>query len=84
MPVDANDAFTLILEPVKRCNLRCLYCYSDGAGAGGHEPADAADGLGKNGPLCRAVWVQGNPYPLARGRTPPGGPRVLQGRDENS
>ena len=34
MPVDANDAFTLILEPVKRCNLRCLYCYSDGAGAG--------------------------------------------------
>jgi uncharacterized protein len=34
MPVDANDAFTLILEPVKRCNLRCLYCYSDGAAPG--------------------------------------------------
>ena len=34
MPVEANDAFTLILEPVKRCNLRCLYCYSDDAGAG--------------------------------------------------
>jgi hypothetical protein len=34
MPVDANDAFTLILEPVKRCNLSCRYCYSDGAGAG--------------------------------------------------
>ena len=33
MPVDANDAFTLILEPVKRCNLSCRYCYSDGAGA---------------------------------------------------
>ncbi len=33
MPVDANDAFTLILEPVKRCNLKCLYCYSDGSGA---------------------------------------------------
>ena len=34
MPVEANDAFTLILEPVQRCNLRCLYCYSDEAGAG--------------------------------------------------
>ena len=34
MPVEANDAFTLILEPVKRCNLSCRYCYSDGAGAG--------------------------------------------------
>ena len=34
MPGDANDAFTLILEPVKRCNLRCTYCYSDGAGTG--------------------------------------------------
>jgi uncharacterized protein len=33
MPVDANGAFTLILEPVKRCNLSCRYCYSDGAGA---------------------------------------------------
>ena len=33
MPVDANDAFTLILEPVKRCNLKCLYCYSDGSRA---------------------------------------------------
>jgi uncharacterized protein len=34
MPVEANDAFTLILEPVKHCNLSCRYCYSDGAGAG--------------------------------------------------
>jgi uncharacterized protein len=34
MPVDASDAFTLILEPVKRCNLSCRYCYSDGAGSG--------------------------------------------------
>jgi uncharacterized protein len=34
MPGDANDAFTLILEPVKRCNLSCRYCYSDGAGSG--------------------------------------------------
>jgi uncharacterized protein len=34
MPVNATDTFTLILEPVKRCNLRCLYCYSDGAGTG--------------------------------------------------
>ena len=34
MPGDANDAFTLILEPVKRCNLSCRYCYSDVAGAG--------------------------------------------------
>jgi uncharacterized protein len=33
MPVDANGAFTLILEPVKRCNLSCRYCYSDAAGA---------------------------------------------------
>ena len=34
MPVESNGAFTLILEPVKRCNLRCLYCYSDGDRAG--------------------------------------------------
>ncbi len=34
MPIDGNGAFTLILEPVKRCNLSCLYCYSDGADAG--------------------------------------------------
>ena len=34
MPVEANNVFTLILEPVKRCNLRCRYCYSDGAGTG--------------------------------------------------
>ncbi|MCJ7819359.1 MAG: radical SAM protein, partial [Syntrophales bacterium] len=34
MPVEANPAFTLILEPVKRCNLSCRYCYSDGDGAG--------------------------------------------------
>jgi MoaA/NifB/PqqE/SkfB family radical SAM enzyme len=29
MPVDADTPFTLILEPVKRCNLHCTYCYSD-------------------------------------------------------
>lgn len=34
MPGNANGAFTLILEPVKHCNLSCRYCYSDGAGAG--------------------------------------------------
>jgi len=34
MPFEGNGAFTLILEPVKRCNLSCLYCYSDGGGAG--------------------------------------------------
>jgi uncharacterized protein len=34
MPVEANGAFTLILEPVKRCNLSCRYCYSDEAGTG--------------------------------------------------
>jgi len=28
MGSDANKTFTLILEPVKRCNLRCVYCYS--------------------------------------------------------
>ena len=84
MPVEANDAFTLILEPVKRCNLRCRYCYADVDRGRGHEPADPADGLGKNGPLCRGTWVQGNPPPLAWGRTPPGGPRVLPGRGENS
>jgi uncharacterized protein len=33
MPVEARNTFTLILEPVKRCNLRCRYCYSDDAGA---------------------------------------------------
>jgi uncharacterized protein len=33
MPVESNGAFTLILEPVKRCNLSCRYCYSDGTGA---------------------------------------------------
>jgi uncharacterized protein len=33
MPVEAKAPFTLILEPVKRCNLSCRYCYSDGAGA---------------------------------------------------
>lgn len=38
MPVEARDAFTLILEPVKRCNLSCRYCYSDGAGAGVMSP----------------------------------------------
>jgi uncharacterized protein len=34
MPVDASGAFTLILEPVKHCNLSCRYCYSDDAEAG--------------------------------------------------
>jgi uncharacterized protein len=34
MPVEARNAFTLILEPVSRCNLRCRYCYSDVSGAG--------------------------------------------------
>jgi uncharacterized protein len=34
MPVDANAAFTLILEPLKRCNLNCRYCYSDDTGTG--------------------------------------------------
>jgi uncharacterized protein len=29
MPIDTAAAFTLILEPVKRCNLKCIYCYSD-------------------------------------------------------
>ena len=29
MPVEANHAFTLILEPAKACNLNCRYCYSD-------------------------------------------------------
>jgi uncharacterized protein len=29
MPVEARDIFTLILEPVKGCNLQCIYCYSD-------------------------------------------------------
>jgi uncharacterized protein len=31
---EAQRIFTLILEPVKGCNLRCIYCYSDtGSGA---------------------------------------------------
>ncbi len=34
MPVEANDAFTLILEPVKGCNLSCRYCYADVTGTG--------------------------------------------------
>lgn len=29
MPIDNDRIFTLILEPVKQCNLRCTYCYSD-------------------------------------------------------
>jgi uncharacterized protein len=34
--MQCNDraAFTLILEPVKSCNLRCLYCFSDCTGTG--------------------------------------------------
>jgi uncharacterized protein len=34
VPAEAHDTFTLILEPVSRCNLRCRYCYADGTGAG--------------------------------------------------
>lgn len=34
MPGDFDHVFTLILEPVKQCNLRCLYCYSDTASGG--------------------------------------------------
>jgi len=33
MPADSG-AFTLILEPTRQCNLRCMYCYSDCASAG--------------------------------------------------
>ena len=47
MPVEANGAFTLILEPVKRCNLRCRYCYSDGAGAGVMSPETLRTALEK-------------------------------------
>ena len=83
MPVDASDAFTLILEPVKSCNLRCRYCYSDGAGAGVMSLHTLQTALAKTTRYAERTGVQGNPYPLARGRTPPGGPRVLQGRDEN-
>ena len=79
MPVDANNAFTLILEPVKRCNLACLYCYSDGAGAGVMSRQTLQTALEKTARYARATGVQGNPYPLARGRTPPGGPRVFPG-----
>jgi uncharacterized protein len=38
MPFEGDAAFTLILEPVQRCNLRCLYCYSDCAGSGVMSP----------------------------------------------
>jgi uncharacterized protein len=34
MQLNDRDAFTLILEPVKHCNLRCLYCFSDCTGTG--------------------------------------------------
>ncbi|MBM4284146.1 MAG: radical SAM protein [Deltaproteobacteria bacterium] len=34
MSVEADGAFTLILEPVKGCNLSCRYCYADTAGDG--------------------------------------------------
>lgn len=34
MQFDDHDAFTLILEPVKSCNLRCRYCFSDCTGTG--------------------------------------------------
>jgi len=47
MPVEANDAFTLILEPVKHCNLSCRYCYSDGAGAGVMSPQTLKTALAK-------------------------------------
>jgi len=47
MPVEADGAFTLILEPVKRCNLSCRYCYSDGAGAGVMSPQTLQTALEK-------------------------------------
>jgi uncharacterized protein len=47
MPVETNAAFTLILEPVKRCNLSCRYCYSDGAGAGVMTPQTLKTALEK-------------------------------------
>jgi uncharacterized protein len=34
MPSDTDQIFTLILEPVKSCNLRCIYCYSDTTSGG--------------------------------------------------
>jgi uncharacterized protein len=34
MQSNGRHAFTLILEPVKSCNLRCLYCFSDCTGTG--------------------------------------------------
>ena len=34
MPFEGHAAFTLILEPVQRCNLSCRYCYADCAGSG--------------------------------------------------
>ena len=33
MPIDPGRAFTLILEPVMGCNLRCRYCYADTSAA---------------------------------------------------
>ena len=33
MPIDPGGAFTLILEPVQGCNLRCRYCYADTSAA---------------------------------------------------
>lgn len=34
MSDECDRVFTLILEPVKQCNLHCLYCYSDTASGG--------------------------------------------------
>ncbi len=34
MSFKVSRAFTLILEPVQRCNLNCSYCYSDRTGTG--------------------------------------------------
>jgi uncharacterized protein len=34
MPFKGNEAFTLLIEPVKRCNLTCRYCYSDTGSSG--------------------------------------------------
>ena len=47
MPVEANSAFTLILEPVQRCNLSCRYCYADGDGAGVMSPQTLQTALEK-------------------------------------
>jgi uncharacterized protein len=69
MSVEANGAFTLILEPVKRCNLSCRYCYSDRGGAGVMSPETLkaalektvryAEGQGFSG--IHLLWHGGEP-----------------------